>query len=59
MTDQQKVDIRYLIAYYDARGADWSLALEYEVRRFNGSLPAQEREPRKKSGGRPKKARRE
>lgn len=47
MTDEQKARIRFLIAYYDLRGADWSVALEYEVRRFNNSLPAQERWPKK------------
>jgi hypothetical protein len=47
MTDEQKANIRYLIKYYDERSADWSVALEYEVRKFNGSLPHQELWPKK------------
>jgi hypothetical protein len=53
LTDEQKADIRFLIAYYDHRGADWSNALEYQVRTYNGSLPHQERWP---WGGRRRKA---
>lgn len=43
MTDQEKSNIKLLIATYEAMGADWSIALEYEIRKYNGSLPDQER----------------
>lgn len=43
MNAEQKERIKFLIAYYEERGADWSIALEYEVRRFNGNLPGQKR----------------
>lgn len=45
LTPDQKDDIRLLIALYDYNGWDWSIALEYEVRKMNGSLPHQERWP--------------
>jgi hypothetical protein len=43
MTDQEKANIKLLIATYEAVDADWSIALESEVRKYNGSLPDQER----------------
>ena len=43
MTDDQKAEIKRLIAWYDAEGVDWSSALEFTVRLYNGSLPNQER----------------
>jgi hypothetical protein len=45
VTDDQKKNIKLLIATYEAMDADWSIALEYEVRKYNGNLPHQERHP--------------
>ena len=58
MNTEQKADVKFLIEYYESRGWDWSEALEYQVRRSNGSLPWQERQAflaKKKRVGRPRK----
>lgn len=47
MTPEQREDIKLLIRVYEERGSDWSLALEYTVRKYNGSLPHQEAPPKK------------
>lgn len=38
VTAQERDDIRALMAFYDARGWDWSVALEFLTRKYNGTL---------------------
>jgi hypothetical protein len=45
MTPAEREDIKLLIAVYEERGADWSIAAEYLIRRYHGSLPWQEYSP--------------
>ena len=39
MNAKQREYIKALIKYYDRRGWDWSDVLEFQVRRFQHSLP--------------------
>ncbi len=42
MSVQQKAEVKRLIRFYESRGWDWSLPLEFTIRNFHNSLPWQE-----------------
>jgi hypothetical protein len=41
MTPTEQRDVLSLVHFYDKRGWDWSNALEFLVRKYNGSLEVQ------------------
>lgn len=42
---RQQAHIKAAIAFYESRGYDWSLIVEFLVRDMNGSLPKDEQKP--------------
>lgn len=45
---RQRAEIESAIAFYNSKGFDWSLIVEFLVRRMNESLPDDERRPWRK-----------
>lgn len=45
MTQAERDDVKALIRFYEKRGWDWSLAVEFHIRRYNGTWPEQRRWP--------------
>lgn len=46
MSALTREDVVGLIDFYEARGWDWRMAVEFTIRKASGSLPWQEQRPR-------------